>query len=175
MHAGVVRQLLLASSSVKQRCTGKSSSVRNLQQRCLQLAVLRGNDANDSHSVPLKALLVDAAGTLISPSEPVAEVIQPVKIAEASMYMSQFKSTTQTVPEMKFASMRCQRCQAYFHVIWLCLSADKLVNLQIYLKYAREYGCTLTEQQVLQNFRRAFSSPWTHSLTRYVGDGRPFW
>ncbi|CAK0787258.1 hypothetical protein CVIRNUC_010476 [Coccomyxa viridis] len=68
--------------------------------------------------MPLRALLVDAAGTLISPSEPVAEV---------------------------------------------------------YLQYAKEYGCDLTEKQVLQNFRRAFSSPWTKSLHRYVGDGRPFW
>ena len=48
-------------------------------------------------------------------------------------------------------------------------------RMQVYLQYAREYGCALTEKQVLQNFRRAFSSPWTESLHRYVGDGRPFW
>lgn len=47
--------------------------------------------------------------------------------------------------------------------------------MQVYLDYARDYGCTLTEKEVLQNFRRAFSSPWTQTLTRYVGDGRPFW
>ena len=43
------------------------------------------------------------------------------------------------------------------------------------MEYARDYGCTLTEEQVLHNFRRAFRSPWKQTLTRYVGDGRPFW
>ena len=72
----------------------------------------------DTHVTPIKALLVDAAGTLISPSENVAA---------------------------------------------------------IYLKYARQYGCTFTEAQILQNFRKTFASPWTDSLCRYSGDGRPFW
>ncbi|CAL5229453.1 g12778 [Coccomyxa viridis] len=118
MRGNIVRHLLLASSGAKHKWVQSGLVTRQLQRRSLQLAVLRGNDNNDSHSVPLKALLVDAAGTLISPSEPVA---------------------------------------------------------QVYLDYARDYGCTLTEKEVLQNFRRAFSSPWTQTLTRYVGDGRPFW
>lgn len=63
--------------------------------------------------------------------------------------------------------------------MWTCMSQfacdHRELQPQVYLQYAREYGCTLTEKQVLQNFRRAFSSPWTQSLTRYVGDGRPFW
>ena len=74
MHTGVVRQLLLASSNAKQVLSGTGSVSRQLQQRSLQLAVLRNNDMDRGQSMPLRALLVDAAGTLISPSEPVAEV-----------------------------------------------------------------------------------------------------
>jgi hypothetical protein len=74
MRASVVRHLLAASSSAEGSRPVTGLLKRQTQQRLLQLAVLRGNDANESHGVPLKALLVDAAGTLISPSEPVAEV-----------------------------------------------------------------------------------------------------
>lgn len=74
MRASVVRHLLSASSNALTPRPGTGLLSGQTQQRLLQLAVLRGNDANESHSVPLKALLVDAAGTLISPSEPVAEV-----------------------------------------------------------------------------------------------------
>ncbi len=44
--------------------------------RSLQLAALRGGEAHDfqAGAMPLRALLVDAAGTLILPSEPVAQV-----------------------------------------------------------------------------------------------------
>ena len=77
MHTGVVRQLLLASSRAKQSLSYTGSSSCQLQQRSLQLAVLRNNDMSSGQSMPLRALLVDAAGTLISPSEPVAEVTQP--------------------------------------------------------------------------------------------------
>ncbi|EFN57693.1 hypothetical protein CHLNCDRAFT_11558, partial [Chlorella variabilis] len=65
-----------------------------------------------------KGLLVDAAGTLLLPSEPVAEV---------------------------------------------------------YLHHARKYGCTLSAEQVLDNFREAYNSPWGQSTIRYVGSGRQFW
>lgn len=41
--------------------------------RFLQLAAIGGRD-NEPQTSPLRALLVDAAGTLISPSEPVAKV-----------------------------------------------------------------------------------------------------
>ena len=74
MRGNIVRQLLLASSGAKHNWVQCGQSIHQLQRRSLQLAVLRGNDNNESHSVPLKALLVDAAGTLISPSEPVAQV-----------------------------------------------------------------------------------------------------
>ncbi len=77
MHTSVVRQLLLASSNAKQVLSGTGSVTLQLQQRSLQLAVLRNNDIDRGQSMPLRALLVDAAGTLISPSEPVAEVIKP--------------------------------------------------------------------------------------------------
>ena len=75
MRGNLVRQLLLASSAVKHKWAQHGQPSRPLQRRSLQLAVLRGNDINDSQRVPLKALLVDAAGTLISPSEPVAQVL----------------------------------------------------------------------------------------------------
>ena len=76
MRGNVVTQVLLASSAAKHVWATCGRSTRQLQQRSLQLAVLRGNDNIDGHSVPLKALLVDAAGTLISPSEPVAQVLR---------------------------------------------------------------------------------------------------
>lgn len=46
-------------------------------RRSVHLATLRGVEThdNDARALPLRALLVDAAGTLISPSEPVTEVI----------------------------------------------------------------------------------------------------
>lgn len=65
-----------------------------------------------------KGLLLDAAGTLLSPSEPAAEV---------------------------------------------------------YLRFAKAYGCTLTEHQILQRFRRAYNRPWSQTSCRYVGDARNFW
>ncbi len=65
-----------------------------------------------------KAVLVDAAGTLLIPSEPAA---------------------------------------------------------QVYLRYASKYGVTLSEQEVLHRFRKAYNTPWGRSHIRYVGDGRPFW
>mmetsp|Transcript_14977 Transcript_14977/g.32461 ORF Transcript_14977/g.32461 Transcript_14977/m.32461 type:complete len:292 (+) Transcript_14977:149-1024(+) len=66
----------------------------------------------------IRGLLVDAAGTLVSPSEPAAAV---------------------------------------------------------YLRYGSAYGVNLSEKQVLQNFRRAYNTPWAGSNIRYVGDGKPFW
>ena len=46
---------------------------------------------------------------------------------------------------------------------------------QVYLDYARQYGCKLSEEEVLANFWRAFNTPWTRSALRYEGDGWPFW
>ncbi|KAK9833446.1 hypothetical protein WJX81_006300 [Elliptochloris bilobata] len=63
-------------------------------------------------------MLVDAAGTLIYPSEPAAEV---------------------------------------------------------YLKYASQYGCLLSTTEILANYRRAYSTPWDRTPSRYVADGRDFW
>lgn len=65
-----------------------------------------------------RALLVDAAGTLLSPSEPAAEV---------------------------------------------------------YLRYARKYGVTLSAKEILLRYREAYNRPWADSTIRYVDDGRPFW
>lgn len=67
----------------------------------------------------IKALLVDAAGTLLIPSESVTDV---------------------------------------------------------YLRAAARHGVVgLSEQQVLDNFRRAYNMPWAASRLRYVDDARPFW
>ncbi len=78
-------------------------------------------------------------------------------------------------PEAEYSMAWQTPCAVKFYTTrGNCISqGDEVV--QVYLDYACDYGCTLTEKEVLQNFRRAFSSPWTHSLTRYVGDGRPFW
>lgn len=69
-------------------------------------------------SPTFSAVLIDAAGTLIVPSEPAAAV---------------------------------------------------------YLRYALKHGVSMSESEVLQRYRRAYSRPWGASSIRYVGDGRPFW
>lgn len=86
------------------------------KSRTMQLAATSGS--HEPQTTPLRALLVDAAGTLIYPSEPIS---------------------------------------------------------QVYLEYARPYGCKKSEKEVLDNFRRAFATPWKRSLLRYEGDGRSFW
>ncbi|KAK9823496.1 hypothetical protein WJX72_003164 [[Myrmecia] bisecta] len=85
--------------------------------RALHLAMQHGSESH-FYEPHYKALLVDAAGTLLVPSEPAA---------------------------------------------------------QVYLRYGTSFGCTLTELEILQRFRRSYNEPWGHSTTRYVGDGRPFW
>lgn len=65
-----------------------------------------------------KALLVDAAGTLLNPSESMTDV---------------------------------------------------------YLRYGKRYGLSLTPHEILQRYRVAYSTPWAQSSIRYVDDGRPFW
>ncbi|GFR52948.1 hypothetical protein Agub_g15610 [Astrephomene gubernaculifera] len=45
----------------------------------------------------------------------------------------------------------------------------------VYLRYARPHGCRLSDNEVLQRFRRAYNTPWGTSSLRYVGDARPFW
>eukprot|EP00798_Chlamydomonas_sp_ICE-L_P001015 gene1015-3849_t len=73
----------------------------------------------DFFGLPLpKGLLIDAAGTLISPSESMCDV---------------------------------------------------------YLRYGRKYGVTLSSQQVLCNFREAYNAPGTNACIRYEGDGKEFW
>jgi hypothetical protein len=46
---------------------------------------------------------------------------------------------------------------------------------EVYLRFARRYGCTYSADEVLQRFRAAYGTPWGQSTIRYVGDGRPFW
>ncbi|GBF87825.1 haloacid dehalogenase-like hydrolase domain-containing protein [Raphidocelis subcapitata] len=71
------------------------------------------------HAPRVKALLVDAAGTLLIPSESVTDV---------------------------------------------------------YLRAAARHGVVgLSEAEVLDNFRRAYNTPWGGSQLRYVDDARPFW
>ena len=73
----------------------------------------------------IRALLVDAAGTLISPSEPAAQV---VLLPLSSL----------------FPTKDC--CTDLLNHIFLFG--------QVYLRHAVPYGCTLTELQILENFRR---------------------
>ncbi|KAF8068398.1 kin-1 [Scenedesmus sp. PABB004] len=54
----------------------------------------------------------------------------------------------------------------------LLLPAERMTG--VYLRYAQPYGCALSDDEVLQRFRRAYNTPWRGPL-RYVGDGRPFW
>lgn len=45
----------------------------------------------------------------------------------------------------------------------------------MYLKYASQYGCLLTAEQILANYRRAYNTPWDKTPSRFVQDGREFW
>lgn len=95
----------------------------------------------------LKGLLVDAAGTLLLPSEPVAEV-----------------------GEGEDVGVRVATAQSHSHT-----ATCHMRTVQVYLHHARKYGCTLSAEQVLDNFREAYNSPWGQSTIRYVGSGRQFW
>ena len=88
------------------------------------------------------------AGTLIQPSEDVADV--------------------------RAARYSCCMSDATYHM-WCKGSLLCSHPLQVYFRHGQEYGCKLSREQILHNFRRAFAQPWTHSLCRYVGDGRQFW
>ncbi len=45
----------------------------------------------------------------------------------------------------------------------------------VYLRYGKRHGLTLTPHEILQRYRVAYSTPWAQSSIRYVDDGRPFW
>lgn len=94
-----------------------------------------------------KAVLVDAAGTLLIPSEPAAQV--PDEDNERVAHTS-FAHIPLIVPH-------------------------RIHTTQVYLRYASKYGVTLPEEEVLRRFRKAYNTPWGRSHIRYVGDGRPFW
>eukprot|EP00890_Picochlorum_soloecismus_P003152 jgi/Picsp_1/3838/NSC_01350-R1_phosphoglycolate phosphatase len=46
---------------------------------------------------------------------------------------------------------------------------------EVYLRYGAAYGVSLSEKEVLERYRRAYSTPWAESSIRYVDDGKPFW
>ena len=135
----------------------------------------------------LRALLVDAAGTLIYPAQNVAKVLQRCKF----QYIVNFDISVDSSPGS---------LDLLYHAPWIpsCIKNSTSVALlrvdikprlsklpylelkchllpQVYLDHARLYGCKLSEEEVLANFWRAFNTPWTRSVLRYEGDGWPFW
>ncbi len=43
------------------------------------------------------------------------------------------------------------------------------------MRYAKPYGLTLTQGEILARYRKSYSMPWASSTIRYVDDGKPFW
>jgi len=47
--------------------------------------------------------------------------------------------------------------------------------VDVYSRYGERFGLSLSSDEILQRYRRAYSTPWAKSPIRYVEDGRPFW
>lgn len=47
--------------------------------------------------------------------------------------------------------------------------------VDVYVRYGKPFGLSLPDEEILQRYRRAYSTPWAKSPIRYVDDGRPFW
>ncbi len=88
-----------------------------------------------------KGLLVDAAGTLLSPSEPAAEVRwgRPASMPEAA-WAAKFRGPL---------TQRTSFSQADFSP----------PGLQVYLRIAKKYGCDLSANEVLRRYRWACGPP----------------
>ena len=47
--------------------------------------------------------------------------------------------------------------------------------VDVYTRYGRRFGLSLSSNEILERYRRAYATPWAKSPIRYVEDGRPFW
>ncbi len=110
---------------------------RNLAPKssCIAVRSMAAHPAVHDYMPRPKGLLLDAAGTLISPSEPAAEVRQAA-----------YCDASGQSPLVLFGRER------------VC------APLQVYLRFAGRYGCKLSEAEVLRNFRRCSSSASEASL-----------
>lgn len=107
----------------------------------------------------IQALLVDAAGTLLVPSEPSA------KASDSSWLCSVWRSWRSRA---LLTWTRQLSALSYTPALW--------THSQVYRRYARKYSRTCpSEEEILHRFRAAYNAPYTRSAIRYVGDARPFW
>lgn len=86
-----------------------------------------------------KALLVDAVGTLVVPSQPMAQVSLSLSRISFSISVLQF--------------VKCFR-----YVLWILL--------QIYREIGEKYGVNYSEGEILNRYRRAYEKPWGGSRLR---------
>lgn len=99
-----------------------------------------------------KGLLVDAAGTLLCPSEPAAEVRRGTRRMLAAGGAAAWA-----------ASHYCEPSVTH------CLSRAAALLLQVYLRVAKKYGCDLSADEVLRRYRWAGGHVQTGCRTRLCG------
>jgi hypothetical protein len=100
------------------------------------------NTSSSWNKKRFKALLIDAAGTLIAPRE-----------------------DTPTVRIERWWRLRAEGCHATcdFTLSQMHGLTQSRSILQVYLRYARQHGVTLSEEEVLARFRHAYNMPWSVS------------
>ena len=109
----------------------------------------------------LRGLLLDAAGTLLYPSEPAAAVYHRYackygcRLSETEI-LTNFRRCAS--PPVGSWPTRWRNESARGH--WHATTASKPCRPGI---FTAPSAC------------RAFDAPWVESVSRYVGDGRPFW
>lgn len=106
-----------------------------------------------------RGLLVDAAGTLLIPSEPAAEVREGWNRAPARCLLEQSASPlpAASVASRLAAPLRCPCPLCYCSAVLTLLPAP--LSAQVYLRIAKKYGCELSPDEVLQRFRCAAVPP----------------
>lgn len=93
-----------------------------------------------------KALLVDAVGTLVVPSQPMAQV-------SLSFYL--FKVSIRLI--------------SFFLFFFVCVKWLRTYNVflsQIYREIGEKYGVNYSEGEILNRYRRAYEKPWGRSRLR---------
>lgn len=154
-------------------CVSVRASFRHVSQqvRAFQPALRFAPQESPLPDFTYRALLVDAAGTLLVPSEPAAEVCA----SAAQRDPCGCPSTSSNVHSSHWV--------AGLSSIWQEIRRQPiyrrdLVTLsQVKLKAAHncpdpaDYGSRWSKPIEC----RSYNSPWTLTPQRYVGDGRPFW
>lgn len=101
----------------------------------------------------------------------------------ASAQQKQEKHTEESDRRVAVASSSRMQLSEFLQPTFQALLVDAAGTLlnpsesmtDVYLRYGKRYGLSLTPREILRRYRVAYSTPWAQSSIRYVDDGRPFW